>query len=691
MSFWQRTLERAEQLAPGRDAIRLTNLAITAAASEPHRPHGSRLRHIIEHIAVAGPVDTADSLLDWQSLADDANTAALDLTGLDGHDRWVQAFQAADPARKSRGAYATPTTLAAPMARLLLAGGDTPKRIVDPSVGGGTLLLAAAHQLASRRPSRAQLAGAVLRLHGVEFDPVARELCCLQLWLAAAGAVPISQIAEQIHHDNAITRAWTDQDPYDALIMNPPWDSLRHADDVDDHERRRTIHRLENAHTTTDELPPLYTHQGRGDRNLYKAFLELAPHLVTDHAKVVALVPGAWSSDLGTRELRDLYLTHTGVEQWTSFENRERYFPIDGRYKFGILAARLGATGINTLRTLGMADHISRLNAEHVEIAPSDLQAIGGPARLIPDLVDQAEARLLAKILGNGRPLFDPAGPLGTVDYDRELDLTEDLKRGRFERLENLEVTRTDPSTWATRDGQALKPLVEGRMVGQYDPIEKSWVAGRGRTAEWRYNNGHRLADCQPQYLAPACQARRERIAICDVTSATNRRTVLATWVPHTWPCGNTAPVLVFDSEQRALAGLAILNSTVFDWQARRVVAGLHLNRFYLEAMSWPQLDENAVDQLAARARELLALQPRVRDVAPEGMLDTPADVDYVAAHAATERLVADGYGLDRADLERILDPDPTVRRGFWRHYAADPNATLIAEALTDAPATVGA
>jgi hypothetical protein len=106
--------------------------------------------------------------------------------------------------------------------------------------------------------------------------------------------------------------------------------------------------------------------------------------------------------------------------------------------------------------------------------------------------------------------------------------------------------------------------------------------------------------------------------------------------------------------------------------------------------MSWPQLDDDAVDQLADRARELLALQPRVREAAPAGMLDTPARVDHVAPHIAIERLVAAGYGLDRDDLDRILDPDPTIRRGFWRHYAADPKAIVIADALTSAHASSG-
>lgn len=54
-------------------------------------------------------------------------------------DEWVRAFQAADSARKSRGAYATPQALAAPMAKLLLAG-QAARRIVDPAAGAGDCL-----------------------------------------------------------------------------------------------------------------------------------------------------------------------------------------------------------------------------------------------------------------------------------------------------------------------------------------------------------------------------------------------------------------------------------------------------------------------------------------------------------------------------------------------------------------------
>jgi hypothetical protein len=616
---------------------------------------------------------------EWRGLAEAARAAVPYLVGIGGHDAWVQAFQEADTARKSRGAYATPQALAEPMARLLLRRSESePSRILDPSAGGGALLIAVFRRLVSARPSDQDLAAAARRLHGVELDPVARELCCLQIWLACRGSEDIASIASRIHCDNAITRDWSLDEPYDALIMNPPWESLRHPGTADQEDRRSTIERLGRSvlHEGSG-LPPLFSCQGRGDRNLYKAFLELAPHLVRRGAPIVALVPGAWSSDLGTQQLRELYLTRTSVEQWTSFENRRGYFPIDGRYKFGILRARRDPSGTRSVRVLGMADDARQLSGRHVRVAAGTLASIGGQSRLIPDLVSDDEARLLRRITDVGSGVLAGESVLGEVSYERELDLTEDRKRRKFGH--SAKARRVGPDRWVDSEGRSLHPLVEGRMVGQYDFFEKSWVSGSGRTAQWIYNNGHRLADCRPQFLAPATAERRHRLAICDVTSATNRRTVHAAWLPPGWRCGNTAPVLVFDDKTHALAALAVLNSMVFDWQARRIVSGLHLNRFYLEAMRWPRLDPEATDLLGRRALELLSLGRRFREVAPDWAI-RPTEIDYLGAHAEIETLVAGGFGLTEGDLLAIFDPSEANRRGFWRAYRSDPNAEAVVE-----------
>jgi N-6 DNA methylase len=630
-------------------------------------------------LAVAGSLEYEGGAAGWRGLAEAARTAAPSLVGIDGHDNWVRAFQESDVARKSRGAYATPRALAEPMARLLLRrNGSVPARILDPSAGGGALLLAVFRRLVSVGAGDRDLAAAAARLHGVELDPVARELCCLQIWLASRGSEDIASIASRIHCDNAITRDWFLDEPYDALIMNPPWESLRHPGIADKEDRRSTVERLRRPvlHKGSG-LPPLFSCHGRGDRNLYKAFLELAPHLVRQGAAIVALVPGAWSSDLGTQELRELYLSHTSVEQWTSFENRRGYFPIDGRYKFGVLRARRHPSGTRSMRVLGMADEARQLSGRHVRIAAGALSSIGGRSLLIPDLVSDEEARLLRRIATVGSRFFDRDSALGEVTYERELDLTEDRKRGRFG--PSTQARRVAPDRWIDSDGRSLHPLVEGRMVGQYDFFEKSWVSGSGRTARWTYNNGHGLADCGPQFLAPPTTRHSNRLAICDVTSATNRRTVHAAWLPPGWRCGNTAPVLVFDNEVHALAALAVLNSMIFDWQARRTVSGLHLNRFYLEAMHWPRLDQEAIQLLAGRALELLSLGRRFREVAPD-LAIPPIEIDYIGAHAEVESLVACGFGMTKADLLTVFDPSESNRRGFWREYRSDPNTEAIVE-----------
>jgi N-6 DNA Methylase len=631
---------------------------------------------------VCGRLDCDGDSKGWRELAVASRAAAEELGGITGHDTWVRAFQEVDHARKSRGAYATPRALADPMAGLLLGRRTAlPTRILDPSAGGGGLLLAVLRHLAGADASPERLAAAARRLHGVELDPVARELCCLQIWLACLGSEKIGSIAARIHCDNAITRNWQADGPYDALIMNPPWESLRHPGTADRDERSRTIERLRQpSRQLGSGLPPLFSCQGRGDRNLYKAFLELAPHLVSHGAPIVALVPGAWSSDLGTHPLRELYLSHTAVEQWTSFENRQGHFPIDGRYKFGILRARRARSGTRSLRVLGMADDARRLASPHVRISAPMLALIGGSSQLIPDLESDREARLLGKFATVGSGFFACDSALGRVAYERELDLTEDRRRGKFQHVSSA-ARRTAPARWLGAGKRQLRPLVEGRMVGQYDFFEKSWIDGAGRTARWTYNNGHRLKDCEPQFLAPPVAGSRPRVAVCDVTSATNTRTVRASWIPAQWRCGNTAPVLVFEDEMRALAALAVLNSMVFDWQARRIVSGLHLNRFYLEAMHWPRLGAGEIENLARRACEILSLNQRFREVAPDRAI-RPTEIDYVEAHVEIESVVAGGFDLTQDDLEAVFDTSDLDRRGFWRAFRSDPGAAAVAERI---------
>jgi hypothetical protein len=692
--LWSRLVERCREVADGREALRLANLAIAAQAGARRGLLGRGrtldrfgLLDAIEAVAVEPLIalDAADRLV-WQPLAVEAAEFAGCLQELEHMDRWIGLVQSADPARKSRGAYATPQGLARPMARLLIGNDPPPPRILDPAAGAGGLLIAVLRELIGSATGKREIRRHVARLHGVELDPVARELGCLAIWLAADEPhITPSLVSERVVGGNAITRDWWSDELYDALIMNPPWDSLREraADGrgSEGEDREVTLRRLLFEEVGDPELPLLYSAQGRGDRNLYKAFTELAPHLVRRGGRITALLPGAWSSDLGTAALRRLYLSHLKIERWTSFENRRGYFPIDGRYKFGILRGERNPEGTKAFQVRAFAADANEVHKRHTRLYRADLRLVGGVAESIPDVTSARERRLMVQYRRRGAEFFSPCGPFGSVTYRREVDLTEDRKRRGFYRLDELEAAAQGDGQWRSAGGGPLVPLVEGRMVSQYDFFAKSWVQGSGRTAKWSWSNGHRLRECRPQYLIEPKSDVEARIAICDVTSATNTRTMLATWVPPTWRCGNTAPVLVFASEREALAALVVLNSMVFDWFARRVVAGLHLNRFYLDAMAWPSIDSAEMDTLARAGALLTSFSPRYRDLRGARVSVSSLDVGYVDAHTFVELTVAKGYGLSDSDLKDVFSPSLTDRRGLWRHFASDLHATAIAQA----------
>jgi hypothetical protein len=469
--------------------------------------------------------------------------------------------------------------------------------------------------------------------------------------------------------------------------MNPPWESLRHKLPRDTEgwvERDETHSRLSTTvGLGRDGLPPLFTKQGRGDRNLYKGFVELVPHLLHDGGRVGALLPGAFASDLGTQPLRDLYLEHMAIEQWTSFENLENFFPIDSRYKFGVLIARRSPAGTERMRVRFLSRSAAEIRLRHIELKRADIDELGGSAKMFPEVSNDLELSVLRRAFRTGSSFFDSKGSFGPIRYKRELDLTLDRKAGLFRHVDAClsDGYVAGPAGSWTLNEHSLVPLIEGRMVGAFDFFQKSWRAGAGRTARWTENGDVSLAGCQPQFLAERTEAGKPRIAICDVTSATNTRTMLAAWVPP-WPCGNTAPVLLLEDAEASLALLAVLNSMTFDWILRRIVAGLHLNRFYLEATPLPQIDAAQRARLAKFAAAVTSSSARVTSLSQSDRAGLPrvSRDDCGMTEAEVEATVARGYGLTPEQLGHVLSRDERERKGLWRYYAAAPEAAQIAE-----------
>jgi hypothetical protein len=270
--------------------------------------------------------------------------------------------------------------------------------------------------------------------------------------------------------------------------------------------------------------------------------------------------------------------------------------------------------------------------------------------------------------------------------------------KGVLERPANLLLSYDGTASIAISDvADVALPIYEGRMVDQFDFSDKGWIAGKGRTAEWKEIpwDSKRLS---PQYLISyhdylqSSQAGMMRLTFIGISSATNSRSMVAAFVGK-WPSTNVTPILTAssDSIQRLLASTAVLSSFAFDFQLRqRLGSGVvYLNPNLLVERSLPRLEavgylwkSSAALCLAhpCFAREWVALAQacghryRSIDVAV-------SEAERLRRRSILDALVAWHYGLSVQDFCWMMrDCDHPVTdsnrdafsakldpKGFWR------------------------
>ncbi|CAN5482457.1 hypothetical protein BH11CYA1_BH11CYA1_40820 [soil metagenome] len=175
-------------------------------------------------------------------------------------------------------------------------------------------------------------------------------------------------------------------------------------------------------------------------------------------------------------------------------------------------------------------------------------------------------------------------------------------------------IISQDQTSYIERDRveECLLPLIEGRMLGQFEITSKAYIRGNGRQALWHERELMNFAQASlaPASLAPAilspqyfvsesnfCQRQNgndsTRIGFVSVSAATNTRSMIAALLPN-YPAGNSVPFLeltAFSSSQKsywAMIMIAVLNSISFDFVLRTRFGGNNLNYFLLDHCSVP-------------------------------------------------------------------------------------------------------
>ncbi|EDP62397.1 putative type II DNA modification enzyme [alpha proteobacterium BAL199] len=443
----------------------------------------------------------------------------------------------------------------------------------------------------------------------------------------------------------AFPGVWSDWDGdhltggFDAIIGNPPWDRLKlqqvewfaarrpaiarapHAAD-----RKRMIEALradsdplvtafEKADTRAAAASRMARQGGDypllsgGDTNINSLFVERASHIVAPHGMVGLLIPSGIATEPTSQQFFTRIIESKRASCCFDFFNRrstrQLFFPdVYYRFKFCILVFSGGAPAFETCRfssfvrdiadladgnnvyTMGV-DHFRKVNP-NTRTAPVyrssiDREIVTGIYDRLPVLVDRSSGAEIKTWPVKYVRMFDMANDSGLFRTPPELERNEGAwpeEGGRW---------RSSAGTWL--------PLYEGKMVQAYDHR----ASGIAIVEANLYRTGQAATTSDDQRQDPAyLPASRYfilnpgnldyEVAIKDITSTTNARSLIACLIPPVG-AGHTLPVLRIEAEDPSTrldyktALVATLNSTVVDFVARTKVLSNHASWYILEQL----------------------------------------------------------------------------------------------------------
>ncbi|MCA8975919.1 MAG: hypothetical protein KDC98_14450, partial [Planctomycetes bacterium] len=214
-----------------------------------------------------------------------------------------------------------------------------------------------------------------------------------------------------------------------------------------------------------------FRHQGSADLNTYKLFVEQAHALLRDGGQLALITPSGLYTDKGSVDLRKLLLEQCSWRWLYGFENRDKVFDIDSRFKFAVTIAQKGGA-TRAMRAAFMrhdlADWVEAKGA--LEYPAERVKAFSPKSLSVLEIRDERDLEVLTKIYANSVLLGDD-GPDGWgIRYATEFHMTNDSKLFiPRDKAEAAGYRADEYGRWIGPEGDVLLPLYEGRMIGQFD------------------------------------------------------------------------------------------------------------------------------------------------------------------------------------------------------------------------------
>ncbi|GGN23302.1 Eco57I restriction-modification methylase domain-containing protein [Halarchaeum nitratireducens] len=524
---------------------------------------------------------------------------------------------------------------------------------------------------------------------------------------------------------------------FDVVVGNPPWDRIKPLRDdyfvrydrdfrtylpekknerqeelLDDpeiadgwEEYKRAIQiqaeYFNNADAYELQRPTVAGRTEGTENDLSALFLERVFHIARDDGYVAQILPGTIFTGSSGKDLRLHLLEETRIDVLAHFMNHGIFDNIDSRYKFTVLTfENQGHTEeIRSLYREGDADVLRNLGQTAFITPRPVLEQYSPEARIFPLLKSEQESEVLRRIITHQSIGEDERGEWYADPY-RELDRTNDTDRfvesesdGEYPVLGGKNVYQfvhdstyfdiAEPEFWSVESPPEKSAKHRVREKNLRNLKRAVYDAFDGTGSQVGFVNDlleeHRGEPLSEEDVLLDCT--EYRIAIRDVTSATNERSILAAIIPPGVVCTNTVHTLrpyeivptegdledyplhsayerLFTDEE-LFAALGLINSIPFDFLLKTKV-DTHIVMYKFTESQVPHLTEGDewFDYISTRAarlncygEEFAEMRDRLGGIEPATEMDerreVQAELDAAAFHA---------YGLDRQQTAFVLD-----------------------------------
>ena len=478
-------------------------------------------------------------------------------------------------------------------------------------------------------------------------------------------------------------------------------------------DQRGLLRRFLVARREADAVSHLIRRSGRfplcarGRINTYAIFAENDRTIIAADGQVGCIVPTGIATDDTTKVFFREIVERRSLVSLYDFENREGLFPAVHRsYKFCLLTlggSREQSAEAQFVFYATRVDHLADPERRFT-LTLEDLALLNPNSRTCPTFRSRRDAEITKEIyrrvpvlLRERDPLSDPWG----VSFRQGLfNMASDsgLFRGRDE-LEAEGCSLTGNVFECER--RRLLPLYEAKMLHHFNHRYGDYAMRPSGSQDAQLPDVplERLDDPAyaplPRYWVDAAEVEQRLsnrwghgwlLGWRDIARSSDERTVIAGALSP-YAVGHTMPLFASTASPAAIAGLiGALSSFVLDYGARQKVGGTHVTFGFMQQLPLPT-PEMLADRLPWLVSRVLELTYTAWDLAPFA-----ADLDYVGPpfrwdrerrfllRAELDAAFFHIYGVERDDVDYILDTFPIVRRKDEQRYGEYRTKRVILE-----------